>query len=216
MKYLLTIFQTYATIVYNRGVHMNQYQKTTEKKKQAIIQAALRLFKEKGFKETSIKSIAEVAEVSPVSIYNYFGSKDNLVALCVNDLFEEITQQAEDILNSNLDFKTKLNQAFSLCQEKMSQQISDYFQDKTVEDSVFSTLLTKAITAKKRDIYRAYIYLGKAEGLIAEDLSTELILNVMDALNGMGNQIADSDNLETEVEQIHQIFLYGILGKKKS
>ena len=193
---------------------MNQYQKTTEKKKQAIVQAALRLFKDKGFKETSIKSIAEAAEVSPVSIYNYFGSKDNLVALCVNDLFEEITQQAEDILKSNLDFKTKLNQAFSLCQEKMSQQISDYFQDKLVEDSVFSTLLTKAITAKKRDIYRAYIKVGKEEGLIAEDLSTELILNVMDALNGMGNQIADSDNLETEVEQIHQIFLYGIFGKK--
>ena len=193
---------------------MNQYQKTTEKKKQAIVQAALRLFKDKGFKETSIKSIAEAAEVSPVSIYNYFGSKDNLVALCVNDLFEEITQQAEDILNSNLDFKTKLNQAFSLCQEKMSQQISDYFQDKMVEDSVFSTLLTRAITAKKRDIYRAYIELGKEEGLIAEDLSTELILNVMDALNGMGNQLAYSDNLETEVEQIHQIFLYGIFGKK--
>ena len=195
---------------------MNQYQKTTEKKKQAIIQAALRLFKDKGFKETSIKSIAEAAEVSPVSIYNYFGSKDNLVALCVNDLFEEITQQAEDILNSNLDFKTKLDHAFALCQEKMSQQISDYFQDKMVEDSVFSTLLTKAITAKKGDIYRAYIHLGKAEGLIAEDLSTELILNVMDALNGMGNQLAHSDNLETEVEQIHQIFLYGILEKKKS
>ena len=195
---------------------MNQYQKTTEKKQQAIIQAALRLFKDKGFKQTSIKSIAEAAEVSPVSIYNYFGSKDNLVALCVNDLFEEITQQAEDILKSNLAFNTKLDQALDLCQEKMSQQISDYFQDKMVEDSVFSTLLTKAITAKKGDIYRAYIHLGKAEGLIAEDLSTELILNVMDALNGMGNQLAHSDNLETEVEQIHQIFLYGILGKKKS
>lgn len=192
---------------------MNQYQKTTEKKKQAIVQAALRLFKDKGFKETSIKSIAEVAEVSPVSIYNYFGGKDNLVALCVNDLFEEITQQAEDILNSNLDFKTKLDHAFALCQEKMSQQISDYFQDKLVEDSVFSTLLTKAITAKKRDIYRAYIKVGKEEGLIAEDLSTELILNVMDALNGMGNQLAHSDILEKEVEQIHQIFLYGIFGK---
>ena len=192
---------------------MNQYQKTTEKKKQAIIQAALRLFKEKGFKETSIKSIAEVAEVSPVSIYNYFGSKDNLVTLCVNDLFEEITQQAEDILNSDLDFKTKLDQAFALCQEKMSQQISDYFQDKTVRDPAFSSLLTKAITAKKRDIYRTYINLGKEEGLIARDLSTELILNVMDALNGMGNQLAHSDILEKEVEQIHQIFLYGIFGK---
>ncbi len=193
---------------------MNQYQKTTEKKKQAIIQAALQLFKEKGFKDTSIKSIAEVAEVSPVSIYNYFGGKDNLVALCVDDLFEEITQQAEDILKSNLDFKIKLNQALSLCQEKMSQQISSYFQDKMVEDSVFSTLLTKAITAKKRDIYRAYIELGKEEGAISEDLSTELILNVMDALNSMGNQLDNSDNLETEVEQIHHIFLYGIFGKK--
>ena len=193
---------------------MNQYQKTTKKKKQAIIQAALQLFKEKGFKDTSIKAIAKVAEVSPVSIYNYFGSKDNLVALCVNDLFEEVTQQAEDILNSNLDFKTKLNQAFSLCQEKMSRQISDYFQDKMVKDPALSSLLTKAITAKKRDIYRAYIELGKKEGLIAEDLSTELVLNVMDALNGMGNQLADSDNLETEVEQIHSIFLYGIFGQK--
>lgn len=193
---------------------MNQYQKTTEKKKQAIIQAALQLFKEKGFKETSIKSIAEVAEVSPVSIYNYFGGKDNLVALCVNDLFEEVTQQAEDILNSNLDFKTKLNQAFSLCQEKMSQQISEYFQDKLVKESTFSTLLAKAITVKKRDIYRAYIELGKEEGAIAEDLSTELILNVMDALNSMGNQLTHSANLETEVEQIHSIFLYGIFGKK--
>ena len=195
---------------------MNQYQKTTEKKKQAIIQAALRLFKEKGFKETSIKSIAEAAEVSPVSIYNYFGSKDNLVALCVNDLFEEITQQAEDILKSNLAFNTKLDQALDLCQEKMSQQISYYFQDITVRDPAFSSLLTKAITAKKRDIYRTYINLGKEEGLIARDLSTELILNVMDALNSVGNQLAHSDNLETDVKQIHQIFLYGILGKKKS
>ena len=195
---------------------MNQYQKTTEKKKQAIIQAALRLFKEKGFKETSIKSIAEVAEVSPVSIYNYFKSKDNLVALCVNDLFEEITQQAEDILKSNLAFNTKLDQALDLCQEKMSQQISYYFQDKTLRDPAFSSLLTKAITAKKRDIYSTYINLGKEEGLIARDLSTELILNVMDALNSVGNQLAHSDNLETDVKQIHQIFLYGILGKKKS
>ena len=195
---------------------MNQYQKTTEKKKQAIIQAALRLFKEKGFKETSIKSIAEVAEVSPVSIYNYFGSKDNLVALCVNDLFEEITQQAEDILKSDLAFNTKLDQALDLCQEKMSQQTSYYFQDKTVRDPAFSSLLTKAITAKKRDIYRTYINLGKEEGLIARDLSTELILNVMDALNSVGNQLAYNDNLETDVKQIHQIFLYGILGKKKS
>ena len=96
---------------------MNQYQKTTEKKKQAIIQSALSLFKEKGFKETSIQSIAKVAEVSPVSIYNYFDKKDNLVALCINELFKDIIQEAENILLSNIDYKSKLNQALALCQK---------------------------------------------------------------------------------------------------
>ena len=44
---------------------MNQYQKTTEKKQQAIIQAALRLFKDKGFKQTSIKSCLLYTSPSP-------------------------------------------------------------------------------------------------------------------------------------------------------
>ena len=78
------------------------------------------LFKEKGFKETSIQSIAKVAEVSPVSIYNYFDKKDNLVALCINELFKDIIQEAENILLSNIDYKSKLNQALALCQKKIS------------------------------------------------------------------------------------------------
>ena len=36
----------------------------------------------------------------------------------------------------------------------------------------------------------------------------------MDALNGMGNQLAHSDILEKEVEQIHQIFFVWYFWKK--
>ena len=175
---------------------MNQYQKTTEKKKQAIIQSALSLFKEKGFKETSIQSIAKVAEVSPVSIYNYFDKKDNLVALCINELFKDIIQEAENIL--------------------LSQQISNYFQEKTLEDPTFTKLMTKAIDEKKREIYRAYIELGKNENIIAKDLSTEVILNVMSALNSTGNHLSPNKNIEDETKQIHHILLYGILTNSRT
>ena len=95
----------------------------------------------------------------------------------------------------------------------MSHQISVYFKEKTIKDPTFSKLLTKAIVAKKREIYRSYIKLGKDEGVIAKDLSTELILNVMDALNSIGNQLSESENLGEEIEQIHRLFLYGIFGK---
>ena len=42
---ILDKFQSYAIIDIKWSAQMNQYQKTTEKKKQAIIQAALSLFK---------------------------------------------------------------------------------------------------------------------------------------------------------------------------
>ncbi len=52
---------------------MNQYQKQQKKRSKLLFSLMfLFLFKEKGFKETSIQSIAKAAEVSPVSIYNYF------------------------------------------------------------------------------------------------------------------------------------------------
>ena len=180
------------------------------------IQSALSLFKEKGFKETSIQSIAKVAEVSPVSIYNYFDKKDNLVALCINELFKDIIQEAENILLSNIDYKSKLNQALALCQKKISQQISNYFQEKTLEDPTFTKLMTKAIDEKKREIYRAYIELGKNENIIAKDLSTEVILNVMSALNSTGNHLSPNKNIEDETKQIHHILLYGILTNSRT
>lgn len=190
---------------------MNQYYITTEKKKKSIIQAALSLFKEKGFKETTIQSIATVAEVSPVSIYNYFNCKENLVVLCINELFKEITKEAKDILVGNEDYKTKLEKALALCQKKMSQQISNYFQEKTLEDPTFSKLMTKAIDNKKREIYRAYIELGKNENIIAKDLSTEVILNVLSALNKTEILSPLNKNTRKEVKQIQHILLYGIL-----
>ena len=98
----------------------------------------------------------------------------------------------------------------------MSQQISNYFQEKTLEDPTFTKLMTKAIDEKKREIYRAYIELGKNENIIAKDLSTEVILNVMSALNSTGNHLSPNKNIEDETKQIHHILLYGILTNSRT
>ena len=126
-------------------------------------------------------------------------------------MFKEITKEAKDILVGNEDYKTKLEKALALCQKKMSQQISNYFQEKTLEDPTFSKLMTKAIDNKKREIYRAYIELGKNENIIAKDLSTEVILNVLSALNKTEILSPLNKNTCKEVKQIQHILLYGIL-----
>jgi len=49
------------------------------KTRAAIQREAMRLFSEKGFQATTIEDIAEAAEISPSTFFNYFPSKDALV-----------------------------------------------------------------------------------------------------------------------------------------
>ncbi|EBD1406725.1 TetR/AcrR family transcriptional regulator, partial [Listeria monocytogenes] len=90
---------------------MNNYEKRTLKKKTAIIQAALSLFGKQGFSDVSIKDIATLADVSQVSIYNYFGSKEALVGECARIIMQDTITLAEEILASEGTFTQKLERA---------------------------------------------------------------------------------------------------------
>lgn len=46
---------------------------------QRVQQQAVRLFLERGFDAVTVEQVAEVAEVSPVSVYRWFGAKEGLV-----------------------------------------------------------------------------------------------------------------------------------------
>lgn len=56
-----------------------QNQERQEASKKRILEAALPLFAEQGFEKTSIRQIAQAAEISQGLMYNYFSSKDHLL-----------------------------------------------------------------------------------------------------------------------------------------
>jgi AcrR family transcriptional regulator len=61
-------------------------------KTRALIQAeALRLFRQRGYSETSVEDIAEAAEVSPRTVFRYFPAKPDLVRY---DAFDEDLREA--------------------------------------------------------------------------------------------------------------------------
>lgn len=53
--------------------------------KERIVDAAIDLFGERGFRGASIKAVAELAEVSPSLVMHHFGSKAGLQAACDNE-----------------------------------------------------------------------------------------------------------------------------------
>lgn len=62
-----------------------------ERARRTIQECALDLFDERGFGAVTIEEIAAAAEVSPSSVYRYFGTKEGLI---VADEFDTMSQEA--------------------------------------------------------------------------------------------------------------------------
>jgi TetR/AcrR family transcriptional regulator, mexJK operon transcriptional repressor len=62
----------------------------SERKRAAIVDAALRLFMQDGYARTSVDAIADEAQVSKRTIYNHYGDKKNLFLSVVGEKFDSM------------------------------------------------------------------------------------------------------------------------------
>ncbi|WP_323164425.1 TetR/AcrR family transcriptional regulator [Pseudomonas atacamensis] len=69
---------------------MTAPQRLTDRKREAIIQAAIAEFRAHGFEITSMDKIAATAGVSKRTVYNHFPSKEELFAEILNQLWARI------------------------------------------------------------------------------------------------------------------------------
>src|SRR5215217_9659237 len=78
-------------VSYGGGMATGLRERWRMKARRTIQECALDLFDERGFADVTIEEIAAAAEVSPSSVYRYFGTKEGLL---VADEFDSMSQQA--------------------------------------------------------------------------------------------------------------------------
>ena len=87
---------------------MTAPQRLTDRKRQAIIQAAINEFRDNGFEITSMDKIAATAGVSKRTVYNHFPSKEELFAEILNQLWIRVTAEQETAYRPDLPLRDQL------------------------------------------------------------------------------------------------------------
>ena len=103
---------------------MTAPQRLTDRKREAIIQAAIAEFRANGFEITSMDKIAATAGVSKRTVYNHFPSKEELFAEILNQLWARIS--AEQSVNYNRDQPLR-EQLRQMLQAKMQLMADENF-----------------------------------------------------------------------------------------
>ncbi len=123
-------------------------QKLKEEVREKIMRAGSKLFKTKGFDNTSMKDIAQSAEISTGNIYRYFLTKHHLLS----ELQSEMEKELEDFfvnvplsyeeLNSEKSFKIIKDKVIELAKTK-SEELDMMF--KCVDQGLFKDFKNKML-----------------------------------------------------------------------
>jgi len=105
---------------------MTPTQRLTDRKREAIVQAAIAEFRANGFDATSVDKVAARAEVSKRTLYNHFASKDELFSEILRVLWHSCTSQVELPYRADAPMREQL---LELMMRKMALLADDNFLD---------------------------------------------------------------------------------------
>ncbi|TCT16146.1 TetR family transcriptional regulator [Natranaerovirga pectinivora] len=192
---------------------MNGFEKRREIKKNQIIDALKDLVMVRNFKDIGVREIAERAGVSPASIYNFFGNKDELAKEVFYKYMEDVGEEFNIMVDSDLPFKEKVKRMFDdsiKYQEKLN---AEGLQNFVLEDPAFKKHVEEYAHKVTIPMMVRLIDQGKAEGYISNAISINTIMLFTSALANMFSnpEIRNYCDIETRKE-LTQLFLYGVFG----
>ncbi|NMH74688.1 TetR/AcrR family transcriptional regulator [Bacillus sp. RO2] len=194
---------------------MDGFQRRREQKKQDILEAALTLFMEYGVQKVSISEIAQKANVSQVTIYNYFESKHKLTSDVFGYYINKTSDDFERLIHSDIPFPEKIKQII-FNKKEISKQIHEEFYHFMMKEYTTEGNIIEKIYVEKALPYFAKLFEeGKEQGYVDPNLSQEAILFYVQMLKDYMQREEVYQKVLPLTEDITNIFFYGIIGKKE-
>ena len=153
-----------------------------------IVQAAIRLHREIGFKKTTVADIARGASMSPANVYRFFASKQVIEEAVVAELFEDISAAATLAARggSALERLTAALRAISQLHEHLLE--NDSKQLELIAAAVRENWAIALSSADRiRELVRAIITGGQASGELRPGSPRAMTCCLLEAMDGYLN-----------------------------
>ncbi|MCV4230338.1 TetR/AcrR family transcriptional regulator [Virgibacillus sp. LDC1] len=196
---------------------MNGYERRKHKKIEQVFDAAFQLFSRHGYQKVSVNEIAQQAGVSPATIYNYFGTKDQLYMEMIKDWMDKQLEVYERILDSTRSFAEKTREIMQLEAKNLTFLSEEFGKFQTSEERGISQTIQQYSEEKVKGFFMRFVALGKQEGYIHKNQTEEvamlyfsMFMNELGRRWDSGNQEYGNGSMETLLE----LFFYGLAGQK--
>ncbi|NLI57246.1 MAG: TetR/AcrR family transcriptional regulator [Clostridium sp.] len=188
---------------------MNGFDKRKEEKMKHIINIAFEMFNSYGINNVKITDVAKRANVSKVTIYNYFESKEGLVRQVFFNFADKQLEEVKKLIESKLTFREKLERFYHI-KIQAAELLSEKFVNSIIGSyPVIQEYMGSYYEEKLKPVFMSLIIQGKNEGDIDKELSNEAILIYIEAFKDILSKPMDRD-LRTD---LGKLFYYGFKGK---
>lgn len=196
---------------------MNGFEKRAFQIKAKIIQTTLEMLKTWDSNKIRIADIAKKANVSQVTIYNYFGNKEALLREVVKKYIEDAFNVFLENMSRDHTFKEKIEQVILQERESSLSSLTPFLMQFVKEDQEIAQFMEKEYNEKILPVFFQLIEEGRRNGEISDKISNEglfVFINFnMKYTNEFYDSIQQTGNMNLINEMLH-IFLYGICGKE--
>lgn len=193
---------------------MDGFQRRREQKKEDILRSAIDLFLTYGIQKVSVAEIASKANVSQVTIYNYFGSKHNLVEEMLVYYLDKMWSDYEMMLCSDLPFIEKIKKVMFNKIDSANRVHPDTFTHFMKKYAAGVPYLEKMIQEKIIPRLIDLIDEGKREGYIDPDLSNESVLMFVQMFKDYMQKEETYPHIQKLTGDLTKLFFYGLVGSK--
>ena len=198
---------------------MNAYERKVERNKERILRATVELFQVHGIKKTTTNDIARKAGVSPATVYNHFGSKEDLVRAIVKYFLTSMAADFSKIFEGDLSFLEKMEQILLYKSDMLGQYQGEFMQTIISEDPEIRHIVESVTQTESTPYVIEFYEEGKRQGYINPELSTKTIMYYSEIIRrGMAAKSSlteDPEHNRRLLQELIPIFLYGIMGKPR-